>query len=387
MILLIAGVVTILLVAGFARELERLRTMPQLCTTNPPEPPQPLVSVIIPARNEAATIAHCLEGVLAQSYRPYEVIVMNDASTDATGAIVADYATRFGQLRLLTSDGPPPGWTGKANACQQAAGAAQGEWLLFLDSDTVAQPTLLESLVSHTTCQQLDMVSIFPFLELKSFWERLILPPFRAIIYATFPFKRLNAADGRPADVAANGQCLFVRATAYHAIDGHGAVPAAVLEDVRLAQTMRQAGFRVGAADGTTYARTRMYTSGHEVIEGLTKNAAAGYVSGGRRSLGVGIWQFFLALAPCWLTSGGLVLLARQDTPQGWFVFGCGLMTALVALAFWSLLLHRLYRLPAWYAWLWPIGLTCYGIIVLRSMWHVRSGRGVRWKGRKYVGT
>jgi glycosyltransferase involved in cell wall biosynthesis len=376
----------VLLLACFAREAARLRTIPRLAAPDAAPSSPPLVSVLIPARNEAHTIARCLDGALAQDYSAYEVIVVDDSSTDSTGEILARYAQQHNHLRVLAGSEPPPGWTGKANACQQAAAAARGEWLLFLDADTVPQPGLIAALIARSQHQQLDLLTVFPFLELESFWERAVLPPFRAILHATYPFARLNAPDVRPDEVAANGQCILFRSAAYHAIGGHGSVRGAVLEDVHLARALRAAGYRTGAVEGSTYLRVRMYTNRREVFEGLTKNAAAGYASGGTRAFWVGAYQFVLAFAPFWILVAGLVLRAQQN-PAGWAALGLGLLVVGAALAYWITLMRTVYRLPGSTGLLWPFGLVCYGIIAARSLWQVRSGRGVIWKGRHYAGT
>lgn len=379
--------VMLAVLAGFAREHRRLRRMPHLpATPATPDPAAPFVSVIVPARNEARCIARCLDGLVTQDYPHYEIIVIDDASTDATPAILADYAARHAHLRVLRTQGVPPGWTGKANACQQGAAAARGAWLLFLDADTVAAPTLLVALTQQAQRQQCDLLSVFPFLELGSFAERLVLPPFRAMIYATYPFGRANAPDSLPRDVLANGQCILVRTAAYRAIDGHAAVRAAVLEDVLLARAIRAAGWRTAVAYDNHHLRVRMYTGLHDVLEGLTKNAAAGFASGGTRSLWVGCWQFTLAYAPWWLLIAAGALWA-QAAPFAPVLLAGAAGVLLVALAYWWASLRRLYRLPAGYALLWTFGLTIYGLIVVRSLWRVHRGQGVQWKGRTYAGT
>lgn len=387
MIVFLATVATLLLFVGFARDFLRLRGMPRLLAPGPVEGILPMVSVLIPARNEARNIARCLDGLLMQTYPRYEVIVVDDASTDATPDILAHYVQQHARIKVLHGDALPPEWTGKTYACQQAATAASGDWLLFLDADTVPQSTLIAALVTHTHRYSLDMLTVFPFLELRSFWERVILPPFQAIIYATFPFERLNAPDVRPDEVVANGQCIMVRHESYTAIGGHSAVRGAVLEDVLLARMLRAAGCRTGAVEGVHHVRVRMYTSGPEVVEGLTKNAIAGYRSGGEHSAWAGTRQFLLILAPMWLTTGGVALMVGSGDVSAWVVTGQALIVWLVALSCWSIRLRQLYELPWVYALLWPFGMISYGLIVLRALWCVRSGRGVIWKGRTYVGT
>lgn len=189
---------TLLILALFAQEYLHVRSMPHLSPPEKPQPDsnrQPLVSIIIPARNEAHTLARCLEGALTQTYESYEVLVVDDASTDATPEILARYAAHHKRLRIIAGAPLPAGWTGKSYACWQATQAAQGAWLLFLDADTVPQPTLIPALLTHARRFHADMVTLFPFLELGSFWERLILPPFMALIHAVFPFERVNAPD------------------------------------------------------------------------------------------------------------------------------------------------------------------------------------------------
>ncbi len=394
LVICLTSTVALLLLAGFFQDFMRFRLIPHLPPHRDKALPgdhtdhleQPFVSLLIPVRNEARNIARCLDSVLQQEYAAYEVIVVDDGSTDATPEILASYAARAPHLKVVQGAPLPPGWSGKPHACQQAAAVAQGQWLLFLDADTVAHPALLSALLQVQQERQLDMLTIFPFLELLSFWERVILPPFIAIIHATFPFERLNAPDAQPNEVIANGQCILVQRSAYEAIGGHAAVKAEVLEDVRLAQELRTAGYRLGAVEGLQHLRVRMYTNSREVVEGLTKNAVAGFVSGGDRAVWAGLRQYLLALMPGWLLVGGLLLLVFSETILAWVVVAQAIIVLLVALSFWGWYLRRRHALPVFYALLWQFGLLCYGAIAVHSLWRVRSGRGVDWKGRNYVG-
>lgn len=386
LIVLCVSVVTILLIVGFVHDFVRLRSIPRLSLSCTNKVQQPVVSVLIPVRNEERNIARCLDGVLGQTYPSYEVIVVDDHSTDATATILTDYATADQRLHVISSVPLPVGWTGKCHACQQAATAARGDWFLFLDADTVPQPDLLLVLMADTQRRQLDMLTIFPFLELVSFWERFILPPFQALIYTLFPVERFDTSHARPDEIVANGWCICVRRTAYESIGGHCAVRDDVLEDVQLAQTLRRAGFRIGAAEGRQYLRLRMYTNGREVLEGLSKNAAAGYRSGGPRSFWAGVRQIALAFGPVDLLVWGILLVALYGDMLAWVVLVHGAFAILMAVSFWSWFLRLHYALPWGYALLWPLGVLGYSFIALRGMWRVRSGRGVTWKGRVYVG-
>lgn len=382
---LIAFAAALLLLAGYAQDWRRLRNRPRLARPAALPAGAPMLSILIPARNEERSIARCVAGALAQNYPHFEVLVLDDGSTDGTAAVLAAFA---GDPRLHVLHGRPlpPGWVGKCNACQQLGEAAAGEWLLFLDADTAAAPGLAAALLTHAEQRRLDLVSILPFLELVTFWERAVLPPFLALIAALFPFERLERPDVRPDEVMANGQCILVRRAAYDTVGGHGAVRDEVLEDVRLAQAIRAAGFKVGGGEGLELLRVRMYHNGAEVAHGLTKNAAAGYRSGGARSAWAAARLVGLAFGPLCLLAAGAALLATGAGATGWAIVALGALTLAAGLAFWSTLYRQLYSLSPFHALLWPVGLSAYLLIALRGMWRVRSGRGVVWKGRVYEG-
>ncbi len=366
-----------------ARDIRRLGRVPRLAEPALPADP-PLVSILIPARNEERSIDRCVRAALAQSYPRIEVIVVDDGSTDRTGAILAQIGDP--RLRVLAGRPLPEGWVGKCNACQQLGEQASGAWLLFLDADTAPAPDLAAALLATADARQLDLLTIFPFLELGSFWERVILPPFLALITALFPFEQMDCPDVRPDQVLANGQCILVRRAAYAGLGGHRAVRGDVLEDVRLAQAVRAAGGRVGIAEGMAYLRVRMYTSGREVAEGLMKNAAAGYRSGGGRSGWAMAGLILETFGPAGLLLAGIYGLALGDASLAWAGLAAGGLSLLAALGMRATLYRRLYGQPAAYGLLWPLGLISYMLIAGLGMLRVRSGRGVIWKGRTYSG-
>lgn len=369
------------LIASFGMNWRRMRRIPRLSPPClPPDPP--LISILIPARNEERVIGRCVRGVLAQRYPNFEVIVVDDGSTDRTPAILADLAANDPRLHVIPGRTLPPGWVGKCHACQQASDVAKGTWLLFLDADTVPEPDLTAALLCHALATNADLVTIFPFLELGTWAERLVLPSFVALIVSIFPFERLSQPDVRPTEVLANGQCLFVRRSAYNAVGGHYAVRGEVLEDVRLGQTLRAAGFTVRGAIGMEYLSVRMYTNAREVVEGLMKNASAGSRSGGWRSLaGMGL-LLGQAYGPLILMVGGLL----GGGVAGQAALVAGLLAWLAGLLFWGMLYRGFYRLSPFYALLWPIGLLMYLSIAGWGIVQVWLGRGVMWKGRRYAG-
>lgn len=154
-----------------------------------------------------------------------------------------------------------------------------------------------------------------------------------------------------------------------------------------LAQTLRRAGFRMVVALGLNDVRVRMYTNGREVLEGLTKNATAGYSSGGKRSTSAGMRLFSMALIPPLFLAWSVLLLVVHEGVLTWAVLIHSLVVAIIAVTVWAIRLRHLYALHWGYALLWPVGLLSYGMITLRSLWRIWSGRGVIWKGRTYAGT
>jgi glycosyltransferase involved in cell wall biosynthesis len=339
--------------------------------------------VLIPARDEAARIGACLDGLARQTYRDFEVVVVDDHSSDGTAEVVRRYADRLPALEILPARPLPAGWAGKCWACWQAAARARGEWLLFLDADVTPEPGLLAALMARAERQKLDLLTLMPLLTLGSLAERAVLPAFMALLYALYPLDEIG--DPRSPRAFANGQCLLIRRAPYAAIKGHQAVRASILEDVELGRRAKAAGYRLAAAAAPDLIVVRMYTGWASMSEGLGKNAVAGYASGGKHSAWAGARQALVAFLPLYLLgAGALVALERPGATLGWALLahGAGLLAA--ALACWGWLAHRRYRLAPWWGALLPLGTAIYFWLAARSLFRLRSGRGVTWKGRTF---
>jgi chlorobactene glucosyltransferase len=202
----------------------------------------PLVSVIIPARNERRNVERCLRSVLAARYPALEVFLVDDHSEDGTGAIARSIAASDARLRVLESPPLPAGWFGKQWACATGAGAARGDVLLFADADTEQAPDLIARAVSAKRALGADLLSVAGRQELGSFWERLLQPQIFSILLVRFGGTEGVNRARRPEDVIANGQCFLVRRASYDAVGGHAAVRDKVAEDLMLAQATRRAG-------------------------------------------------------------------------------------------------------------------------------------------------
>lgn len=354
----------------------------------PPTNLQPLISVIVPARNEARNISRCLQALLAQDYPIYEIIVIDDRSTDATPHILADFANCAQKnkkipLKVLHGQELTPGWAGKPHALFQAAEAAQGEWLCFIDADTFAEPYLLTSTLASALEHQADLFTILTAQELGSFWEKTLLPLVFTALSFGFPADRVN--DPNKPDAIANGQFILIKHKVYREFGGHSAVKDRIDEDRALADTVKRLGYRLVIANGHLAATTRMYTRLSEIWEGWTKNIFLGLRDKlGLLSFGAFIGLIAALLLPFWLF-GGLL----------WFVISSSLVAGVIALQaaiLWGYLLYlrlqacRFYNISPFYALTLPLGALVFTAMMFSSTWKVLSGQGVTWKGRTYSG-
>jgi chlorobactene glucosyltransferase len=339
----------------------------------------PLVSVLIPARDEAARIGACLDGLGRQTYRGFELIVVDDGSTDGTADVVRAYANRVPDLCIIPGAVLPSDWAGKPWACWQAAERAQGEWLLFLDADVIPSPDLLAMLVDHAEARRLDLLTLMPLLRLGSLAERLVLPAFMSLLYGLYPLDRVS--DPTSPIAFANGQCLLVRRTAYDVLDGHRAVRDSILEDTHLGQRAQAAGLCLEAIAAPDLIAVRMYTGWRSLVEGLSKNAVAGFRSGGARSSFVAVRQALIAFLPFILLFGSR-WGGHGGSPLQVALALYGVALAAITLTTYAWLAWRRYRLGFGWGMLYPLGLAIYFGLAGVAFVRLATGRGVVWKGR-----
>ena len=237
------------------------------------------MSVIVPARNEEASLGACLKSLTNQTGVSAEIILVDDASTDRTREI----AQSFPPVRVVDAGPPPARWTGKNNALVAGAAVAGGEWLLFTDADTVHLPGSLARAVAEASRRGASLLSYSPEQEVHGFWEKAVMPVIFAELAATYR-PALVSDPGSPA-AAANGQYILIARAAYDAIGGHAAVSASLLEDVALARAVKASGRRIFFRFGGDAVRTRMYRSFSQLREGWTKNLALLFASPARLAL------------------------------------------------------------------------------------------------------
>lgn len=235
----------------------------------------PMVSILVPARNEEDTIEACIRSLCEQHYDNVEVIVLNDHSEDATGEILQQMQHEYGEkLHVIEGTVLPKHWIGKPHACHQLSLQAKGDYLLFTDADTIHDRYSISSLVSYAQKHQIDMLSAVPKQHLHLFWEHVAVP-FIHTLYLTYLPHDLIMNNPNPQFAAANGQALLFKRESYQLIGGHTSVASSIAEDIDLAIRMKTFGKRLCHSSASDIISCRMYRSSKDVFTGFSKNAFA----------------------------------------------------------------------------------------------------------------
>jgi chlorobactene glucosyltransferase len=347
-----------------------------------PENP-PLVSVIIPARNEAHNIARCVTSILSTTYPNLELIVVDDSSTDGTAQIAREAAQRDPRARFITSPPLPEGWFGKQWACATGAKVARGSVLQFTDADTVHGADLVTRSINAMRRARAQLFSVAGRQELGGFWEKVIQPQIFTILSMRYGGTESITQSTNVRDKIASGQCIFVTHDSYNAIGGHASVRTSVAEDMMLAQKFFAARKRVVIVLGLNQLSTRMYASLGEIISGWRKNVFAGGLdSVPFGKVGQTILPLFLLMPPMMQLLPPLSLalavtgLATSGTLLVWAAISGG-----VTLLWWIVVYVTIGENP-FYALAYPLGALVLLYIFFTA---VIRGRRVSWKGRTYI--
>lgn len=325
----------------------------------------PFVSILVPARDEAPRVARTVGLLLAQAYPRFELLLLDDASTDDTADRALEAAQGDPRFRLLRGQPLPAGWIGKNWACQQLSEAARGDLLLFTDADVSWSPQALAAIAAQLSRSRADLLAVFPTQRTGSLAERLVVPLMALAVLGYLPVWAVHFIPW-PVFSAANGQCLAFRRAAYERIGGHAAVHSVIVEDMALAGAIKRAGLRLRLADAAGLVTTRMYADWPGVRDGFAKNIIAGH--GGVIPLLLSTlfhWTVFL-LPWAWLLGGDARALSL-------ILLGI-LVRALTA---------RVTRQRIQDALLLPVSVLLMTAIAFQALaWQARGGPA--WKGRSY---
>jgi len=330
----------------------------------------PAVSVIIPARNEEACLAACLQSLLAQIGVTFEIIVVDDHSTDRTRDIASSFSSK--KIRVIEAGPLPAGSTGKNNAVTAGSKVAHGDWLLFTDADTIHLPGSLARSLEEAKGHNAAMLSYSPEQIVDSFWEKSVMPVIFAELASSF--RPSQVSDPKSPAAAANGQYLLITREAYDAVGGHAAIAASLLEDVALARAVKRSGRKIFFRYGGDAVRTRMYRTFAQLREGWTKNLALLFPSPVRLAV-LRFLEFVLIVATFAITVASI--LRGHERPA--------LVAGILAILLYAVFLTRIRR--AHFSWdaniLAVFGLPLFSYLLLRSAKAHAQG-SVPWKGRKY---
>ncbi len=344
---------------------------PEVRETGPePDPEGVDVSVVVPARNEEANIGPCVEALLAQDYPDIEILVVDDRSEDRT----REEASRAGRgrVRIIESQGPPPGWHGKPAACALGAEQAHGRWILFMDADVRLAPWAVRRALAVAMARRLDLLSMWGKWRLVTFWEKVLVPAIGGLVRASQPLDRIN--DPARPEAFANGQFMLFRREFYESVGGHAAVKGQVLEDVAMAKVVKQAGGRLGMFVSLGGFEVRLYRGFMDVWRGYGKNVYAGLGYDPKAGLLAALFLTYVHLGP-------VALLCVAAWLGSWLVVGLG--AGSLALQLYTRWLDdREGGYQVWYGPTHPLGnMVGVGIILYSMALHHLGGR-VDWKGR-----
>ena len=382
--LIYQSAVMVALLAFLSLVLRNLRDYPLLPTPGTPPRPTEKLFILIPARNEAAHIGDCLREALAQDWRDFTLLVLDDGSTDGTDAIVAEIAAGDARVQLLRGKPIAAGWAGKVWACSQLGAEALSrgaDYLLFLDADTRAKPALVGAALQHAQETGAGMVSAFPYQVAGSFWERVTLPMIQFLIITFLPVRMVWESPFKQL-VAGCGQFELFSAEAYRAAGGHAAIPNSFHDGLQLARRTKAAGLPVRLFDAAPLMTCRMYEGGRATWNGFTRNAYEGLGSPPALFIMTAL-QGVLFLCPFlfWILDFGFWILGRGVSPVAF-----GLITAQVSVIYLIRILQARRFGHFGSVWLHPLSIAALIAIQWASFWKTLRKKPVSWKGRTYGG-
>ncbi len=355
-----------------------------------PSTGEPFVSIIVPARNEERNIRHCVTSLLEQDYEHYEVIVVDDDSTDGTASILDDIARGHAhgdRLWVLRLRELPAGWAGKPHALHAGVQEARGNWLLFTDADTWHAPDALRTAMTRAQEEHIDLFSFGAEQELPAFWDKVMMPLAYTGISMQYPINKVNDPNSEVA--IANGQYILLRRAVYDELGGYERpdMRNTLLDDRDLARLVKTNGYRLLLADGRGLVRTHMYEGLDEIWRGWRKNAFLGSRGGLPFMLLMLVGLPMTGIVPFLLPLFGWLLRRKQGgslSANELYLAGIAELLPLLGYRSW---LNANLNVPWYYGFTHPLACALFAGILAQSSWRVLTGKGVDWRGRQYYGS
>lgn len=354
--------------------VSNVKNLPRLATYSD-SAQHPFVSVLVPARDEELNIDPCVRSLLSQDYPNFEVIVLDDDSSDGTWEKLTSLAEGNGKLKILKGKPLPDAWTGKNWACHQLAKASKGELLLFTDADTRHHPDTLKKAVAAIQQEKADFLTALPREEAKTLAEKLTIPMISCGIFSLFPVA-IAHKSAKPVLSLTIGQFMLFRRHAYDKIGGYEAVRQEVLDDMVLGRMIKESGFRWRLVDASDYVSCRMYHNLKGVFDGFTKNIFLLFKNNTLSYLPIWLWIGALFLLPIILL---LLVMADVSVPRS--SVQLALLSTALSLLLWGISISR-FRYPLYITLFYPIIILLWSMIGVRSMIMTLTGN-LTWKGRR----
>jgi len=389
----------ILALAWFSRVVDAALGMPRITDITRPEwdrkpatrDGDPRVTIIVPARNEEEHIRETLTRLLALDYSNYEIIAVNDRSTDRTGEIMDELAADAGRagsersrasrgrvegndrpalLKVLHIPDLPPGWLGKTHAMWTAGQYATGDRLLFTDADVLFKPDALRRAIAYAEKEEADHLVLFPRMIMESVGERMMIAFFQALF--VFGHRPWKVSDPEASDHMGVGAFNMVRRKAYDAVGTYQALRMEVLDDMKLGKVVKNAGFAQRNVFGEDLISLRWAKGAFGVVNNLTKNFFA--------VLSFQVWRTLAAIAALAFLNLGPFL--GIWLAHGWLRLPYGVALSSISLIYWGMAPRS--AVPAYYFFLHPVSTSLFVYTLLRSMGHTLRNSGIVWRGTKY---
>lgn len=332
---------------------------------------QPLISVLVPMRNEARNVKNCINMLKNLAYDNIEIIIYEDLSTDNTFTLLQQAIDQDARFQVIRGVPLKKGWIGKVHACYQLRQHATGDYLCFVDADVTLHPNVLRASLASSTHYQAALVTGFPKFYYTNWLDKVVIPMMHFIVYFHLPIAIANFTK-IPATSAANGTFMFFQTKSYDQAGGHEAVKSSLVEDVHIAQTMKRNGHRVLLANVTDYVHCQMYETSKETWEGFSKNMFVGI--GQSIPIAIGLTTFYTFF---------------YIMPFIYFLYGVLIWQPLFLLPYALTVVHRSIcdmasKTPMYYSFSIPVSTTMLLAILWRSVYLSRKGNAYTWKGRSY---
>ena len=331
----------------------------------------PKLSILVPACNEGSTVEKAMRSLMSLNYPNYEIIAVDDRSTDETGEILDCLALKNSTLTVVHLDHLPPGWLGKNHALQVASEHATGEWLLFTDADVVYRQDTMQKAVAHAIREKLDHLVVCPRCEGHGFWEKLFMSYF--LLMFLLRVRPWQVPDVKRKAFFGFGAFNMVRAQSYFKSGGHAALPMEVADDYKLGKILKKHGFVSGMLDGSDYLSLRWVYGLEGVWNGFTKNAYA--------SFDFSLFRTFFGMLALILTALYPLIGLIIPCPSVQIIS----LFTLFAMTVGAYAMRRVTGANPMYGVCYPLAGILVVCIIIRSTWVTHKQHGIVWRGTRYA--